>query len=198
MILREKNGTSAATWSAVLLAAVLAFPVGAAAYYGGDTEGSNHSATSIGPRAAYYRLTDAGRSEWGPGVQLRLHGTAAYSLEVSGDRVSYSSQGANVRSTPIQATLLGYFSPDSAASPYLLLGGGWYPTHAAGPYRAPRLFGPHVGAGLEIIFGKSWSLDGSFRYLWTEVISTSKPNRIYGTDFGERGTMFTVGLNYRL
>jgi opacity protein-like surface antigen len=100
--------------------------------------------------------------------------------------------------TPIQATVLGYFSPGSSLSPYLLIGGGWYPTHADGPYSPSRLFGPHVGAGLELLLGSNWSLDGSYRFLWTETISWSNPVHLFGQDFSVRGHMFTVALNYRL
>ena len=168
---------------------------GAAAYEGGGA-----SATSIGPRIAFYRPNDADHGDWAPGAQLRLHLTPVYAFEGSMDFAHYTSGGTSVRATPIQATVLGYFSPNSAFSPYLLIGGGWYPTHAdgPGPYSPSRLFGPHVGAGLELLLGSSWSIDGSYRFLWTEIITWSNPTQLFGTDFSVRGHMFTAALNYRL
>jgi opacity protein-like surface antigen len=171
---------------------------GASAYDGGTADEGMHSATSIGPRAAYYGLNGADRGTWAPGVQLHLHMAPAYAFEASADFAHYASGGVHVRSTPVQATVLGYFAPDATLSPYLLIGGGWYPTHADGPYDSPRLFGPHVGAGLQLLLGANWSLEGSYRYLWTETISWSKPWRLLGTDYGTRGHMFTVATSYRL
>ncbi len=182
-----------------LLAAVLGAPRGAAAYDGGDGEGSGiHTATSLGPRAAFFRPTGADSGAWGPGAQLRLHVSDAYVFEASSDFIRYRAGGTNVSAAPVQATLIGYFYPDSSFSPYLLLGGGWYPVSADGPYASPRLFGPHAGAGAQLLLGEHWSLDGSYRFLWTEVVSLSDPAHLYGKDFSERGYMFTVALNYRL
>ena len=184
-------------WTGALLALVFAAP-GASAYEGGSAGAGLHSATSLGPRITFYRPDDADHGDWAPGAQLRLHMTPVYAFEGSVDFAHYASGTTNVRATPIQATLIGYFSPDSALSAYLLAGGGWYPTHADGPYSAARLFGPHVGAGLELLLGDNWSLDGSYRFLWTEIITWSNPTQVFGTDFRVRGHMFTVALNYRL
>jgi opacity protein-like surface antigen len=184
-------------WAGLLLALSLAAP-GASAYNGGSAEVETHSATSLGPRLAFFRPDDADHGDWAPGVQLRMHMSPVYAFEGSMDFAHYTSAGTSVRTTPIQATVIGYFSEDSSLSPYLLIGAGWYPTHANGPYNAPRFFGPHIGAGLELLLGSNWSLDGSYRFLWTETISWSNPVRLLGTDFSVRGHMFTVALNYRL
>ncbi|MDE2142014.1 MAG: outer membrane beta-barrel protein [Elusimicrobia bacterium] len=170
----------------------------AAAYDGGEAGQGQHTATSAGARAAFYHPGDADHGTWAPGAVLRLHMTSVYSFEASADFAHYDSGGTRVRTTAVQATVLGYFAPDASLSPYLLIGGGWYPTHADGPYNPMRLFGPHVGLGLELLLGSNWSLDGSYRYLWTETVSWSKVTRILGTDFGTRGHMFTLGLTYRL
>ncbi|MFI5345750.1 MAG: outer membrane protein [Elusimicrobiota bacterium] len=171
---------------------------GASAYDGGAADEGMHSATSLGPRAAFYHPDDADHGTWAPGVQLHLHMTPVYSFEASADFAHYTAGGTHVRTTAVQATVLGYFAPDASLSPYLLIGGGWYPTHADGPYASPRLFGPHVGAGMELLLGSNWALDGSYRYLWTETVSWSRPLRLFGTDFSTRGHMFTVALTYRL
>jgi opacity protein-like surface antigen len=182
-----------------LLVVVLAVPRGAAAYDGGSSEGSGlHTATSLGARATFFRPTDADHGAWAPGAQLRLHMSDAYSFEASSDFVEYRAAGTNVSVTPVQTTVIGYFYPDASFSPYLLLGCGWYPTHADGPYVSPRLFGPHIGAGLELLLGENWTIDGSYRFLWTEIITLSDPTHLWGKDFSERGHMFTVALSYRL
>jgi hypothetical protein len=184
------------TWALLLF--VLA-PRGAWAYAGGGGDGMGlQAATSFGPRAAYYGLAGADGGVWGAGAQMRVHMNPGTSLELSGDFVHYASHGTGVTSTPVQATLVGYFYPESSITPYLLLGVGWYPTHAAGPYSAPRLFGPHAGGGIELLLGGNWSIDGSYRYLWTEIYSLTHPGRLYGEDFQERGHLFTAAINYRL
>jgi hypothetical protein len=178
-----------------LLALVLALPRVAAAYDAGSTGASAQSATAIGPRLDFYRPNDADHGDWAPGVQLNLHLTPAYAFEGSMDWAHYTSNGTGVRTTPIQATILGYFAPGSPISPYLLIGGGWYPTHADGPYSPGRLFGPHVGAGLELLLGSSLSIEGTYRFLWTEIITLT---HLYGEDYSIRGHMFTLAVNYRL
>ncbi|HEX4046738.1 MAG TPA: outer membrane beta-barrel protein [Elusimicrobiota bacterium] len=183
--------------SGAFLALLLAAPR-ASAYNGGEVGSPMQSDTSIGPRYSFYHPDDADHGDWAPGFQLDLHMTPNYAFQASMDFANYTSGGTSVRSTPIQATVLGFFSPDASFSPYLLVGGGWYPTHANGPYNPQRLFGPHVGAGLELLISPSWSIDGSYRFLWTEIITWSRPLQILGTDFSVRGNMFTVALNYRL
>ena len=184
-------------WAGTLLALLLAAP-GAFAYSGGSEDSPAHSAASLGPRIVFYRPDDADHGDWAPGVQLRLHMTPVYAFEGSMDFAHYTSGGTDVTATPIQATVIGYFAPDASLSPYLLIGGGWYPTHADGPYRPARFFGPHIGGGLELLLGSNWSLDGSYRFMWTETIAWSNPLHLLGTDFAVRGHMFTVALNYRL
>ncbi len=170
----------------------------AAAYSGGDTGMTQHGTTSIGPRMTFFNPEDADHGRWAPGGQLRLHMDSAYVLEGSMDYVRYQSNGVTVHTTPIQATLIGFFAPNASCSPYLLFGGGWYPTRADGPYRKSRLFGPHAGAGLELILGPGFSLDGSYRFLWSETVSLSNPWKIFGTNFEIRGQMITIALNWRL
>ena len=185
-------------FGAVALLALLLAASGASAYDSGSEDAPVHSATSFGPRLTYLLPNDADRGAWAPGVQVRLHMTPLYAFEASADFAHYTSGGVGVHTTPIQATVIGYFSGDSTFSPYLLIGGGWYPTHADGPYNAPRLFGPHIGAGAELLLGDRWSIDGSYRFLWTETIDWSHPIELLGTDFSVRGHMFTLAVNYRL
>jgi len=170
----------------------------AAAYDGGVAGQGLHTATSVGPRLAFYHPKDADHGDWARGAQLRTHIDPVYSFEASADWAHYRSNGTDVRTTAVQATVLGYFAPASSLSPYLLVGGGWYPTHATGPYSPSRLFGPHVGAGLQLLLGARWSLDGSYRFLWTESVDWRRPLHVLGADYGVRGHMFTIGLDYRL
>jgi hypothetical protein len=185
-------------WIAAFLALVLAAP-GASAYEGGDEEAPTHSATSIAPRVIYYLPDDANNGVFAPGAQLRLHMSDAYSFEASVDDAHYTSGAAQVRTIPIQATIIGYFSPESTLSPYLLIGGGWYPTHSTGgPYEPSRLFSPHVGAGLELLLGNYFSIDASYRFMWMETVDWYHPVQLLGTDFSIRGHMFTLAANFRL
>jgi opacity protein-like surface antigen len=184
-------------WGGTFLALVLSASA-ASAYNGGSAGAPAQSATSIGPRLDFYRPNAADRGDWAPGVQLDLHMSPGYSLQGSMDFAHYTEGGTSVHTRPIQATVLGYFAPDSSFSPYLLIGGGWYPTHADGPIVSQRLFGPHVGAGLELLLGSNWSIDGSYRFLWTEIIDWEHLTHLVGTDFSVRGHMFTVAVNYRL
>lgn len=180
------------------LAAFLAAPPAAPAYESAAGDGT-HSATSLGPRAAFYRPNDADHGVWTSGAQLRLHTAPAYVLEGSVDFAQYSSRGTKVKSTPLQITFIGYFAPETVVSPYLLIGVGWYLNRADAPLADARpRFGPHAGTGIEWLLGGNWSLDGSYRYLWTQIIRLPEAKHILGRDFRDRGHMFTVALNYRL
>jgi opacity protein-like surface antigen len=159
---------------------------------------SGHNRFSVGPRMVFYRPTDADHGRWSPGGQIRLPVGPEYSLEVSVDAVRYTSQGANITVKPVQLTLIGYFAPQANASPYLLVGAGWYSPEADGPYVNPhRRFGPHVGAGLQAVISDRLTIDGSYRFLWTQVNSLTQPLYAFGRHFRERGSMFTAALNYR-
>lgn len=177
-----------------LLVSLLCAP--AAAF---ESEPGTHSEPSVAPRAVRYKPTDAQSAQWSPGVQLRLPLSPDTMIEASIDRTKYTtSNGTTARATPIQLTLIGHFAPKRAASPYLLLGLGWYPTKYEGPDVNPhRLFGLHGGGGLTMQLGDMWALDASWRYLWTQTFSLTTPHKLFGRDHAERGTMIAVALARR-
>ena len=154
---------------------------------------------SVGPRTVHYRPTDAESAKWSLGGQFRMPLAEAYMFEFSVDRARYRASGVDVTATPIQATLIGLFYPDTSISPFLLFGAGLYAIKADGHYVNPhRRFGLHVGAGLELLLSSRLSIDASYRFLWTQVHRLDDPLRWIGRDFRRRAHMFTAALNYRL
>ena len=158
-----------------------------------------HTGPSIGPRAAFYRFSDAERGVWGRGAQARLRIGPAAALEGSVDWVHYASQGSSVYAAPLQMTLLGFLTPGAPQSFFLLIGGGWYPARSDESWVSThRRFGPHAGAGFDLMFSRRFSVSGSYRFLWTQVNRLSDPLHLLGRQFRQRGSMFTIGLDYHL
>lgn len=183
--------------SSVLLLGILSVVLLAPGVVSADDVGS-HTATAIGARMTYYRPYDADFGKWSPGVQLRLHGDKTYALECSADFTHTTFGGTRVSVIPVQATILGFLYPESSISPYVLLGGGWYFTRVQDPSpRTVSRFGPHAGAGLQLLVNDGWSLDGSYRFLWTQSLHLQDPTHPLGQNFSSKGYMITVGLNYR-
>ena len=153
---------------------------------------------SVGGRAAYYRPKGADNGDWSEGAQVRLHFTPAWALEGSVDLRHDKFDGTRVDVIPIQLSLMVYILPPGyRAAPYLLAGGGWYYTHVGAPVEHfESRFGPHAGAGVEFFINKSWSLDGSYRYLWTEDIHSQDAEHPLGRNFSGKGFMLTGALNY--
>lgn len=155
---------------------------------------------SFGGRAAYFRPKDADRGDWGEGAQVRLQATRRWALEGSVDLRQNKFGGTKVDVVPIQFSLMVYILPAGyRAAPFLLAGAGLYYTHVGAPLdRSGFRFGPHAGAGVEFFLNPSWSLDGSYRYLWTEDIHSQDAAHPLGRNFSDRGFMLTAALNYRL
>ena len=105
---------------------------------------------------------------------------------------------ADVEMIPVQLSVLVYLMPKGyRIAPYLLAGGGWYYTHVGAPVNNYEFrFGPHAGAGAEFLLNKHWSLDGSYRYLWTEDINSQDAEHPLGRNFKDKGFMITIALNY--
>jgi len=147
---------------------------------------------SLGGRVAYYRPNGAEHGDWAEGAQLRLHFPRIWALEGAADVRHNVFGGTKVDVVPVQLSLMAYLLPTgSRVAPYLLAGGGWYFTHVGAPLsHSVTSFGPHVGAGAEFFLSRSWSLDGSCRYLWPANINSQDQN------FSDKGLMFTGALNY--
>ncbi|MDR4493545.1 MAG: outer membrane beta-barrel protein, partial [Nitrospirales bacterium] len=91
-----------------------------------------------------------------------------------------------------------YLLPGKRLSPFLLGGGGWYFTSVDGPGSSDdtrHRFGLHAGGGLQFMLNPSWSIDGSYRFVWLESLE-SKNDNLFDKNFKDEGHMVTVGLNY--
>lgn len=151
---------------------------------------------SIGGNATYFRAKDADHGNISPGAQVRIHLSPMFALEGAIDYRKEQFGSTVVDVYPVQASLLVYLLPNSRFTPYLLGGGGWYYTHVRSPDHTQYRFGPHAGAGLKLSLNRSWSIDGSYRYLWTRDINSEDATHPAGRNFSDNGFMLTAGLNY--
>ncbi|MDP3543460.1 MAG: outer membrane beta-barrel protein [Elusimicrobiota bacterium] len=178
--------------SALVLAAAVLAPEFARAEGPEIAEG-----VSLGGRAMYYRPKGADEGSLSGGAQLRVHLSSMFALEGSIDYRKSTFGTVTVDVYPVQASLLMYLLPSSPLTPYLLAGGGWYYTHVRAPYEKTQYrFGPHAGAGLKMSLSKSWSIDGSYRYLWTRDINSEDLAHPAGRNFSDNGYMLTASLNH--
>ncbi|PIS46780.1 MAG: hypothetical protein COT17_06840 [Elusimicrobia bacterium CG08_land_8_20_14_0_20_51_18] len=84
---------------------------------------------SIGPRAIRTSPRDADEGSWSAGGQVRLYLSPALGLEGSIDYIRHDyGPLTQIKTYPVQASLLAYLMPDSAVCPFLLGGAGWYYT----------------------------------------------------------------------
>ena len=167
------------------------------AVFGGTGVGQN--TFQIGPRVTYYTPKDADEGQWSAGAQARLHLSPGLGLEGS---IDYHRNDfgpfTTIKTYPVQASLLAYLMPGEILSPFLLGGAGWYYTQVNGPFSFSNTnsrFGLHAGAGLEIILNKSLSLDGSYRYVWLESVTSKDLNALDKT-YQDSGSMITLALNF--
>lgn len=184
---------------AAVLAVLLLLPVSLRAQDEGRDPRVGASRLSLGGRAAWFEPSDAraGNGEVFGGAQVRLHLARAFALEGSADyrQQKFASTTADI--FPVQASLLAYLAPDWRASPFLLAGAGWYFTRVKGPGgldETDNRFGPHVGAGLQIMLTSRWSIDGTYRYIWIDDVRSREG--ALDADYKDRGHMGTVGLNF--
>ena len=161
--------------------------------------GTGQSNSSIGGRATFYRPQDADHGLWAPGVQGRLRLNKGYAAEFSADFTHHSIGQTTIDVVPVQATLLGFFYPDSTFTPYLLLGIGWYYTKVRDQTtHTENRWGPHAGVGVSLITGDHWSVDASYRFLWSQTYNITDAAHPIGQNFSGQGRMITLGLNMRL
>lgn len=182
----------------MLLAAGLLPACRACAQEGAGESPGPRRGLSIGGRAAYYRPKGADHGSLAEGAQVRLHFTPVWALEGSADLRQDQFGGTKVDVIPLQLSLMVYILPPGyRTAPYLLAGGGWYYTHVSGPFEHSGFrFGPHAGGGVEFFLDRSWSLDGSYRYLWTEDIHSQNLAHPLGQNFSDKGFMLTAAVNY--
>lgn len=151
---------------------------------------------TFGGRASYFKPKDADNGTMSGGAQLRLHITSVVAIEASADYRQSRFEGTIADIYPVQGSLMLYLAPHWVISPYILGGEGWYHTHIRGGATSER-YGPHAGAGLEIALARHWTIDGSYRYLWTQSLSAPTTAHPLGRNFSDNGYMLTGALNYR-
>jgi len=164
----------------------------------GDDYNAARNGVTFGGRAAYDRPKDADKGTYYGGAQLRFHFAEMLAIEGSADYRQNVYGGTTVDVFPVQASLMIYLIPHSFISPYILGGEGWYYTNVRGPGGSTtNRFGPHAGAGLEVALDRHWSIDGSYRYLWTQSLSAPTTTSPVGKNFSDHGFMLTAAVNYR-
>ena len=184
-----------AVWVFAVLAAAALAPRAASA--DGDSLVASQPGVEFGGRAEYNRPKAADHGTLNGGAQLRLHLTSVLAVEGSADYRQNKFGGTTVDVIPVQASLLLYLAPNWVVSPYILGGVGWYYTHIQGASGSTNRYGPHAGAGLEIALSRHWSIDGDYRYLWTQSLTAPTTTSPAGKNFSDNGFMLTAGLNYR-
>jgi len=177
---------------------VLLLGISPAAFAG---TGVGENVFSIGPRVTYSSPKDADKGEWSMGAQARLHLTPGLALEGSFDYRSnnYLANLVTVKTYPVQASLLAYLAPGGLLSPFLLGGAGWYYTQVDGPLgfsNTTSRFGLHAGVGLEARLSDALSIDGSYRYIWLESVTSQDQNAL-DKKFQDSGSMVTMAINLR-
>ncbi len=176
---------------------VLAAPAALLADYG---TGIGEKFLSIGPRATYSTPKDASKGDWFAGGQVRLHLSPGLGLEGSVDyRRNDFGNNTTIKSYPVQASILAYILPGAVVSPFLLGGGGWYYTEVDIPgmdKQTSSRFGPHAGAGIEFIINEYLSLDGTYRYIWLEDITSKGNANVLDKKYNDSGSMVPIALNF--
>jgi len=130
---------------------------------------------SIGPEGGYLHARDADRGTWFAGAKARLHVLRFLAAEASitFHQNRYANGDIVVTQYPVQLTAFLYIIPVGPVRPYILGGVGWYYTRT--DYKdtlssindsTDHFFGVHLGAGAEIMLGKSASIDADVRYIF--------------------------------
>ena len=192
----EKTGKIAMT--ALVALAVSFFNVASAR---ADASPTPRPGVSLGGRAAYFwpAHSDAGTGQYMGGAQLRFYLAKFFAVEGSADYRQQRTSGAATIADiyPVQVSGLLYLLPNSPVAPFVLGGVGWYFTHVRGPGgfdQTTNRFGSHVGGGLQFFLSRHWSLDATYRYIFTDRIETTS-NGARVSISGD-GHMVTGGVNF--
>lgn len=154
---------------------------------------------SIGGRAAYNWPTGTGASngDWMGGAQLRAYLAKWFAVEGSADWRQETPANTTIDIYPVQVSGLLYVLPNSPVAPFLLGGVGWYYTHVKGPAgfdRTQNRFGSHVGGGVQFFLSRHWSIDGTYRYIFTDRINTTSNGA--NVSISGDSHMVTGGVNF--
>jgi len=154
---------------------------------------------SFGPHASYCTPKDADDGSWYPGAQASMRVSKELGLEGSIDyRSNEYDNLTNIKTYPIQLSLLAYAMPQARFNPFFLFGAGWYYTRVSGPAgftQDTSRFATHLGFGLELQVNDSVFLNGSYRYIWLDSVRSKDINTADKT-YQDSGSMITIGLNF--
>lgn len=188
------------TRSIAVLAAGLACLAFRAVPARADANPTPRPGVSFGGRAAYIwnKNVDASDGDYFGGAQLRFYMAKFFAIEGSADyrQQRFTTRGPIVDVFPVQISGLLYLLPDSPVAPFILGGVGWYHTRVRGPGDddVQNRFGSHAGGGLHFFLARHWSFDATYRYLFTNRITTRSGD---GTvSINGNGHMVTGGLNF--
>jgi len=154
---------------------------------------------SIGPAGGYLKARGADRGTWFAGAQARLRilNILAAEASITFHQSRYEGGDVIVTQYPVQLTAMLYIIPVGPVRPYILGGVGWYYTRidykdslSAINDTTEHFFGVHLGAGVELMLGKSASLDADVRYIFINATNQQVINR----DFNY--WQVTFGLNF--
>lgn len=136
----------------------------------------------LGPRAGYYKTTDADNGEWMIGAGLRLKmGFLGFEGSIDYRAEKYANGLLTVRSWPVMASLLIYPLPVI----YGVAGAGWYNTTF--DYDQNKMvtrhiedetsqeIGWHFGGGIELPLGKKTKLAADIRYVFIDYDFSEVP-----------------------
>ena len=161
-----------------------------------DEEGGKFS---LGPAGGYLSARGADRGTWfvGAKARLRIIQILAAEASITFHQNRYENGDVLVTQYPVQLTAMLYIIPVGPIRPYLLGGVGWYYTRidykdslSAINDSTEHFFGVHLGAGAELMLGKSLSLDADVRYIFVNATDQDVINR----DFNY--WQITFGLNF--
>lgn len=158
------------------------------------------AAFTIGPMGGYLKARSADRGTWFGGVQARFHFARFLAVEaaISFHQNNYEDGDVKVTQYPLQLTAFLYVIPTGPFRPYILGGVGWYYTRVdyrdafAVLYhdRTEHIFGEHLGAGAELMLGKTVSADIDIRYIFLNPSN----DQVIHRDFNY--WQATAGLNF--
>lgn len=175
--------------------------IGAASSCWADASPTPRPGVSLGGRAAYLWSQDAdpGDGNYFGGAQLRVYLSKMFAVEGSADYRQEVVSGADtiLDLYPVQVSGLLYLLPNSPVSPFLLGGVGWYFTRVRGPSgfdESRNRFGSHVGGGLQAFLSRRWSIDATYRYIFTDRITTTSNG--VNISINGNGHMATGGINF--
>jgi len=158
---------------------------------------------SLGPVAGYIRARDADRGTWFGGIQARMRFMRFFAVEgsITFHQDEYQDGDVVVTQYPVQLTALFFPFPDSQVRPYGLVGAGWYYTRfqydglfSAFKDETDRLFGVHVGAGVEVDLDRTVSIFADFRWIFLDEPNVDN-SQIEDEEF-DSGQL-TLGLSVR-